>query len=172
MVRSSSIPVPRSIWQSPHSHMSRPERHNTGTGAKTRGSVVWPRAVFRTRYMRAARTLRSSCASACGVGTCIGTCIGKRNGEERARPACKGRLVGGAYSGSRKIRQRWRGPSDDPPHVRRQAQRARRPLCVCPSSTGATGGGVESVARAPSPHTARVGVKKVKVRVADLQVTP
>ena len=35
----------------------------------------------------------------------LGTCIGKRNGEERARPACKGRLVGGAYSGSRKIRR-------------------------------------------------------------------
>ena len=30
-----------------------------------------------------------------------GTCIGKRNGVRSARQRCKGRFVGGAYSGSR-----------------------------------------------------------------------
>jgi hypothetical protein len=56
----------------------------------------WPRAVFRARHMRGAHSPQVSRITACGVGTCIGTCIGKRNGEERARPACKrdGSLVG------------------------------------------------------------------------------
>ena len=97
-----------SIWHSPHSHVRFPFSDLRGTseaGARTRGSAVAAR-VSRARHMRGAHSPQVSRITACGVGTCIGTYNGKRNGEERARPACKGRFVGGAYSGSREIRHR------------------------------------------------------------------
>ena len=62
-----------SIWHSPHSqHVRFPfsDLRGTGTRARTRGSAVAARRLSRA-LCAAARTLRSSRASACGVGTCI-----------------------------------------------------------------------------------------------------
>ena len=61
-----------SIWHSPQSHVRFPfsDLRGTGTRARTRGSAVAARRLSRA-LCAAARTLRSSRASACGVGTCI-----------------------------------------------------------------------------------------------------
>lgn len=111
----------------------RPERH-TEAGARTRGSARWPRAVSRARHMRGAHSPQVSRITACGVGTCIGTCIGKRNGERSAR----GRRAKGTarwwgvlrLPSDQAHRARWRGTSDDAPHVRLHRHSAPGDLSV------------------------------------------
>jgi hypothetical protein len=78
----------------------------------------------------------------------------------------KGRLVGGAYSGSREIRhisgtERWRGTSDDAPHVRLHRHSAPGDLSV--SRLEPRRVEVLKVSHAHLPHTLRLCGKMKKL---------
>ena len=156
-----------SIWHSPQSHVRFPfsDLRGTGTRARTRGSAVAARRLSRA-LCAAARTLRSSRASACGVGTCI---LAPALANATVRSARGRRARDGSLVGRTQAPERSGGDGAARVTMLRRMSgctgtaRHRRPLCVSPSSTGAAGGCVESVARAA------VG-KSEGARVADLQV--
>jgi hypothetical protein len=85
-----------------------------------------------SRALRAARTLRSSRASACGVGTCI---LAPALANATVRGARAAGVQGtarwwGVLRLPRDQAQRWRGTSDDAPHVRLHRHSAPGDLSV------------------------------------------